>query len=101
MKEEAASRALRTLKSQILLYLVQHPDAKDTREGILKWWMPAGRGETEVERIQEALKDLVEQGWILERQTAVSKKIYGLNKEQLPQVRRFLGQTGQKIKQTE
>jgi hypothetical protein len=98
MKEEA-SRALRTLESHILLYLVEHPDAKDTREGILKWWVPAGRGETEDVRIQEALQDLVERGWIVERETAASKKIYGLNKDQLPRIRKFLGQNGQKIKQ--
>ena len=96
MKDEEASRALRTLKSQILLYLVEHPDAKDTREGILKWWVPAGREDTEAERIQGALKELVERGWIVERETAASKKIYGLNKEQLPQIRRFLSQTDQK-----
>lgn len=99
MKEEGASRALWTLESQILLYLVDHPDAKDTPEGILKWWVPAGRAETEATKFQEALKDLLERGWIVGRETAASKKIYGLNKEQLPQIRRFLGRTDQKIRQ--
>lgn len=99
MKEEKASRALQTLKRQILLYLVEHPDAKDTREGIVKWWVPAGRGETEEERIQETLKDLVERGWVVQRETATSKEIYRLNKEQLPHIRKFLEQTTQETKQ--
>ena len=97
-REEEASRALRTLMCQILLYLVDHPDAKDTREGILKWWVPAGLGEPEEERIQSVLMDLVGRGWIVKRETAASKKIYGLNKEQLPQIRQFLDETTRETK---
>src|SRR5215475_10925951 len=39
----------------ILQYLLEHPDAKDTPEGIYKWWLSAGSENPGHEKVQEAL----------------------------------------------
>jgi len=74
---------------EILQYLVEHPDAKDTMEGILKWWLPVGCGKGH-ERVQKALDFLTSKGWLTERKTTRLKKIYGVNKDQLKEVKNFL-----------
>lgn len=55
---------------EILSYLRNHPDAADTLDGILNWWLPRQRYETERERIEQSLEELVAQG-------LVSKKVLG------------------------
>jgi hypothetical protein len=89
---EGSGRDAQTLSRQMLLYLVDHPDAKDTAEGILKWWIPAQGGDQDQELVQETLNELVARGWVARRKTATSEVIYGLSKERLPQIREFLNQ---------
>jgi hypothetical protein len=78
------------LVREILGYLVEHPDAKDVPEGILKWWLPKGRAEWGKEDVQKALESLTSRGWLIERGAAPSKKIYAINKDQLEEIRDFL-----------
>lgn len=75
---------------EILRYLIAHPDAKDTMDGILRWWLPkdlVGKSEGEV---QEGLDVLVARRWLTERQTISSKTIFTVNKEKLEEIRAFL-----------
>jgi hypothetical protein len=74
---------------EILQYLVEHPDAKDTMEGILKWWLPVGCGKGH-ERVQKALDFLTSNGWLTKRETIPPKRLYGINKERLSEIRDFL-----------
>ena len=74
---------------EILHYLASHPDARDTPEGILKWWLPASpvqRGKREVEH---ALDLLVAEGWLTEREISEYAKVYGLNEARLEDIRAF------------
>ena len=73
----------------ILHYLIEHPDAKDTIQGILRWWLPGGISEWEEEAVQEALDGLVARGWLTQRQTTPSQQLYGLNKEKLEEIKVF------------
>jgi hypothetical protein len=77
----------------ILQYLVEHPDAKDTIEGILKWWLPDGRVWKRGE-VQEALNLLTSKEWLTRRGTVPSKEIYGINKNRLQEIKSFLLQAG-------
>lgn len=79
----------RTLIRQILLYLIDHTDAKDTLEGISGWWLPKCIAEQGEAKVQEAIRSLVQQGWITERKTA-NNHIYALNPERLQAIKAYL-----------
>jgi hypothetical protein len=64
---------------QILKYLSEHPDAKDTDGGILMYWLPKDSILTGPDTVREALDHLVDRGWLWKRE-GVAEAIYGLNK---------------------
>jgi hypothetical protein len=74
----------------ILYYLSEHPDAKDTPRGILRWWCPRGGVGQAEEEVQEALDTLVAKGWLTQRQMITPQKLYMLNKEKLDEIKLFL-----------
>lgn len=75
---------------QILRYLIVHPDAKDTVQGILRWWLPKDPVEHSEGEVQEALDVLVTRRWLTKRQTTSSHKIYAMNKGKLEVIKAFL-----------
>ncbi|ODT45476.1 MAG: hypothetical protein ABS70_03125 [Nitrospira sp. SCN 59-13] len=73
----------------ILDYLVRHPGAKDTRDGVINWWIAKPCPD---ERLAiEALEALVARGWILKRATS-GQPIYSLNQARLNEIREFVTQ---------
>lgn len=75
------------VRRSILDYLVRHPGAKDTREGVINWWIAKPCPD---ERIaDEILTGLVAQGWIVKRDTA-SQAIYSLNHARVQEIKTFL-----------
>jgi hypothetical protein len=78
----------------ILQYLVEHPEAKDTREGIYKWWLPEGHGDRGRDEVQKALDLLTSKGWLTKRGRIPQKEIYGINKDRLQEIKLFLLQSG-------
>ena len=74
----------------ILQYLVEHPDAKDTFDGILKWWRPKDKPEWRKHDVQEGLDFLISKGWLTVRNTSQPQKIYGFNTELMEEMREFL-----------
>lgn len=67
------------LMRQILQYPSAHPDAKDTVEGILKWWLPSFPSESDKEQVQEALDALAAKGWLVKRVLPSSQEPYSFN----------------------
>lgn len=82
-REEALRRA-------ILSYCVEHPDAKDTLEGILRWWFTAGECAWRIDEVKAALEDMKAKGWITGRKLQHSDEIYGISKQRLTEIQDFL-----------
>ncbi len=91
LKEKRLVSSRWRVSREILYYLIEHPDAKDTMKGILKWWMPKGYVERGAKEIQQALDDLVMQGWLTTWAKDFQKdNIYGVNKAGLNEIKAFL-----------
>jgi hypothetical protein len=61
---------------QILRYLREHPEACDTLEGVVRWWVMAQQINESVELVREALKELEMEGAIREEQAADGRTLY-------------------------
>ena len=64
------------VKYQILAYLAENPDAGDTMEGIVEWWLLAQTIKRETEKVKDALDELVARGLITERKGRRSSPTY-------------------------
>ncbi len=76
----------------ILSYLVKHPDAKDTLEGIVHWWILKEQIEQSVDKVSRTLADLVAREFVLEKKYANQEKMYQLNLEKLQDIKAILAQ---------
>ena len=74
----------------IIQYCIEHPDAKDTCEGIQKWWLPKEQMNCGIDEVQHALNLLISRGWLRKRGRISSREIYGINKDCIPEIRSFL-----------
>lgn len=61
---------------QILRYLEQHPEAKDTVKGIASWWLTGRGGRVSVGEVKAALERLVAQGKVMAEQHADGQVYY-------------------------
>ena len=86
MPEAGSPGGRQTVIRDILHYLLEHPDAKDTRDGILHWWIPQRTSEPDIHLIQAALDALVSKGWISKRETVPNRVIYSMNKDHLKEI---------------
>jgi hypothetical protein len=92
---EGSLHARSSVVTQILRYLVAHPDAKDTVDGIARWWITPGgqdpdRREWNRRVVQEAIDELVARGWVVRRATTPSHVVYGLDKQHLGVITRVI-----------
>ena len=71
---------------EIVRYIVAHPEAKDTIEGVMRWWLPEGLPERRREDVEAGLAVLVARGFIVERVIATARKIYCANKERIAEM---------------
>jgi hypothetical protein len=80
------------IASDILAYLVEHPQAQDTLEGIVQWWLVEQRIKQVISEVKSALEELVRQGLVLEHEGADRQARYSINLEKRAQIRARLKQ---------
>jgi DNA-binding MarR family transcriptional regulator len=74
------SREEREVSYYILDYLSDNPDAGDTLEGILQWWLLTRSIKFELRTVSDAVASLVAEGLIVEEKGPDSRSIYRIRK---------------------
>jgi hypothetical protein len=82
MDEAARTRTDRTIAREILGYLATHPEAKDTLDGIVEWWLPHRRSERAA--VERAVALLLAHGVILETRRRGLPPYYQANRQASP-----------------
>lgn len=65
--------------SAVLTYLQRHPNAADTLDGIVSWWLPQQRYEIERQHIKRTLGEMVERGQLRCDRLPDGAVLYALN----------------------
>jgi hypothetical protein len=66
---------------EILTYLVENPDAQDTLEGIVEWWLLERTIQRQTLEVKESLALLVARGLLIEREGKDARTYYKVNGE--------------------
>ena len=74
----------------ILGYLCSHPDAKDTAEGVEKWWLNGHEINVNARVVRGSLDYLVRLGWLISSERQGSGMVYWLNGDRRSKLRQFL-----------
>ena len=82
---------------KILAYLMDNPDAQDTFEGIVDWWLLQQDIMRNVALIRQTVDGLIHQGFLLERQGDGRRKYYQLNHERLPEIAALIHEKGSSV----
>jgi Fe2+ or Zn2+ uptake regulation protein len=77
---------------KILRYLAENPNAADTAEGILHWWLLDRAIVEEEAAMRRALDCLVERNLIVAIQAIDARRHYRLNAEQIEETRKLIGE---------
>jgi hypothetical protein len=76
------SRRQREACHYILAYLADNPDAGDTLDGIVEWWMLTQTIKFETHTVSQAVAKLVADGLIIEKRIN-SRIIYKVNRKEI------------------
>ncbi|MCA9456674.1 MAG: hypothetical protein KC587_08425 [Nitrospira sp.] len=78
-------------KQEVILaiskYMLGNPNAKDTEEGVKKWWM---EGKFSKEEIRSGLHWFVEKEWILKRLLPGGNQVFCMNPDHKQDVLNYL-----------
>ena len=77
---------------EILAYLVDHPKAQDTLDGIVEWWLLERKINYETARVKLALSDLVAKGFILEKKGPDLQIHYRFNQTKYKEIQELFKQ---------
>ena len=74
------TREKKRVRQHILAYLLENPDAGDTLDGIVEWWLLNQRIGFEIQTVSQAVAKLVADGLIVEQKVSDSRVIYRANR---------------------
>ncbi|HKQ52270.1 MAG TPA: hypothetical protein VJT74_07880 [Pyrinomonadaceae bacterium] len=78
------------LAHDILAYLAEHPDAGDTLEGIVQWWVLEQKIKRLTAGVMSALQMLVAQGLVTEHPLEDGRTHYRINRQRLYEIKNLL-----------
>ncbi len=78
------------IAQEILAYLADHPDAQDTLEGIVQWWLLERKIKYQRDLVEEAIARLVDQKFILTWKDSYSRIRYRLNEHKAEVIHKIL-----------
>jgi len=64
------------IAGEITRYLVAHPDAADTFDGIARWWITRIRLEEAMQQVRQALDGLVKEGRVVVEKLPDGSSLY-------------------------
>ncbi|MFP5261544.1 MAG: hypothetical protein ACLGJB_06520 [Blastocatellia bacterium] len=71
---------------EILSYLAEYPDAQDTLEGIVEWWLLERNIKNRMAKAKESLAELVDKGFVIERKGKDSRTHYRINRRKMREI---------------
>ena len=74
------------ISNEIMAYLVEHPEAQDTLEGIVEWWLLERAIKFQEAQVRKALAELVAKGFVIEQRASNSKIHYRLNQSKYEEI---------------
>ncbi len=80
------------ISKDILSYLARHPNAQDTIEGIVEWWLLEQRILRQTAQVRKGLAGLIEAGLVIERKGRGGRSHYRVNRRKMKTIKAMLGQ---------
>jgi hypothetical protein len=80
------------LGEEILQYLIDHPNAQDTLQGIVTWWLLERTIKHRTALVKEVLNKLVADGLIIAQQGSDSQTHYKINRRRRKKIVSLLQQ---------
>jgi hypothetical protein len=83
----------RDIEVEILAYLYDNPDAQDTLEGIVQWWLLERYIRRQYDIVRQALSDLINQDLIIEVRELTTSIRYRVNTDKLKEIKNILNKS--------
>lgn len=90
MKNNLTLNGKSRIGREILAYLIEHPDAQDTLDGIVQWWLPDRELRYRIALVREAIRELAESGRIIPCTRENSQTYYRINEEKRAEIEEFV-----------
>lgn len=75
---------------EILQYLIRHPKAQDTVEGIVEWWLLEQRIVNMMGRVKSGLAELTAKTLVNTRESRDGRIFYRINRRKIKQIQAIL-----------
>lgn len=82
--------AFRSLFVDIVRYLVGHPNARDSVEGMIQWWCRTDSPEPSYSDATEVLRFMTARKWLVARETSDQRLIYSASSDGMLSMQVFL-----------
>ncbi len=78
------------ITQEILAYLLEHPEAQDTLDGIVQWWLLDRKIRYQQKKVKEAIGDLVAKEIIIEQKKPGRESRYRVNRDKAQEIKEFI-----------